>query len=93
MFGVVAIFKEIQPLVAQEIVKRFRIRQTMPVRVVIYADNHVIDHIALLVRHYHFLDFDAIPNAAMATFSSPPTHAGNLYAAPFYRQDEVIIPH
>jgi hypothetical protein len=29
----------------------------------------------------------------MATFSSPPTHAGNLYASPFYGQDEIIIPH
>ena len=32
-------------------------------------------------------------NAAMATFSSPPTHAGNLYVLPFYRQDEIIIPN
>ena len=39
------------------------------------------------------LSCDAIPNAAMATFSSPPTHAGNLYASPFYGQDEIIIPH
>ena len=39
------------------------------------------------------LSLDAIPNAAMATFSSPPTHAGNLYALPFYEQDMKIIPH
>ena len=36
---------------------------------------------------------DAIPNAARVTFSSPPTHAGNLYVLPFYGQDEIIIPH
>jgi hypothetical protein len=38
------------------------------------------------------LHADAILNAAMATFSSPPTHAGNLYALPFW-QDEIIIPY
>ena len=52
---------------------------------------------ASLVRFLEssFLHFtrNAIPNAAMATFSSPPTHAGNLYASPSYRQDETIIPH
>ena len=33
------------------------------------------------------------PKRGDGYFSSPPTHAGNLYALPFHGQDEIIIPH
>ena len=51
VLGFVAVFKKLQPFIAQKIVKRARASKTMPVRVVIYADNHIIYHVSLLLRH------------------------------------------
>ncbi len=45
MFRIIAFFQKLKAFVQSKIVESIRRRTTMPIRVVIDADNHVVDQV------------------------------------------------